>query len=105
MRRLAVVLRTVLASGFLAIALMATTLVVVVAPASAHDGNGDGCVDQHEFEHVSKGWTKARVHRVFDVNGRFANGFAGGYTRVYDPCWGKRWLRAAVSYDGKQPES
>lgn len=96
MRRMAVLL----APGLLTIALMATLLVGVAAPAGAHDGNSAGCVDRHEFGHVSKGWLAGRVHRVFDANGKFANGFAGGFTRVYDPCWGKHWLRAAVSYDG-----
>lgn len=101
MRRAAVLPSTVFVPALLVVTLLASVLVGVAAPAAGHDGNSAGCVDQHEFEHVAKGWTRGRVHRVFDVNGRIVDSFAGGYTRVYDPCWGKRWLRVAVSYDGR----
>lgn len=45
---------------------------------------------------------KARVHELFDTHGRFADGFAGGYTRRYQPCaWnGGTDVRLYVSYDG-----
>jgi hypothetical protein len=45
-----------------------------------------GCVTRAEFRRVRRGMTKARVHRIFDTRGRFADGGAGGYSRVYRSC-------------------
>jgi hypothetical protein len=59
---------------------------MVAAPAAAtHD-----CVSDYEFSLVRPGWTKDRVHRLFDVRGvRTAYSNSGGYideTRAYRAC-------------------
>jgi hypothetical protein len=59
-----------------------------VAPAAHADT--PGCVTQTEFAHVKKGWTKKRVHGVFDTIGkRQVISKGGGYTieiRGYKTC-------------------
>lgn len=67
-----------------AVAVMATAeMVGFAAPASAHDHN---CMSRTEYRKISKGMTKARVHRIVDTRGFFADGHAGGYTRGYLRC-------------------
>lgn len=74
----------------------------ITAPAVAHDGGGSRCVTKHEWRHVKVGMRKARVHAIFDIRGRFADGHAGGYTRRYRPCaWGGGTdVRLYVGYNG-----
>jgi hypothetical protein len=45
-----------------------------------------GCVTRAEFRRVKRGMKKARVRRIFDTRGRFADGGGGGYSRVYRSC-------------------
>jgi hypothetical protein len=75
---------------------------VAASPAEAHDASMDSCVTQHEWRHAQPGMRKAQVHAVFDNRGRFVDGFAGGYTRIYRPCaWnGGTDVRLYVSYNG-----
>ncbi len=97
MRTLALIIR-------LAAALASGVLVVggLSVPAAAHDGGGSECVTKHEWRHVKAGMRKALVHAIFDSRGRFADGHAGGYTRLYRPCaWnGGTDVRLYVSYNG-----
>jgi len=58
-------------------------LVALAPPASA---DTPGCVTRGEYRHVHRDYTKPRVHRVFDTNGEFWDGHAGGYTRIYQVC-------------------
>ena len=75
---------------------------VGVSTAEAHDASASSCVTQHEWRHAKKGVKKGRVHAIFDTRGKFADGFAGGYTRRYKPCaWnGGTDVRLYVSFDG-----
>lgn len=55
---------------------MATgTAVVAATPASADTPR---CATHQEFQQVDDGMGKARVHRIFDIRGEFADGHAGG---------------------------
>jgi hypothetical protein len=70
--------------AFLAVAVMASVgMVGIAAPASAHDHN---CMSRTEYRKITKGMTKARVHRIVDTRGFFSDGHAGGYTRGYLRC-------------------
>ena len=73
-----------------------------VSSAEARDDSANSCVTKHEWRHANIGTQKARVRAVFDTRGRFVDGFAGGYTRRYQPCaWnGGTDVRLYVSYDG-----
>ena len=63
---------------------MSTGAVMMTAsPASA---DTPGCVTRAEYDHVSKGMRKVRVHRIFDTRGTFGDGGAGGYSRLYKEC-------------------
>ncbi len=75
-------------------------LAAVAPAAQAHDGGEQRCVSRHEWQHIHRSMKKWRVHRIFDVRGRFVDGFAGGYTRRYRPCaWGGGTdVRLYVSY-------
>ncbi len=56
----------------------------------------DACVTRHEFSLVKNGWTKERVHRVFDVDGRqtsYYNGYGSYQSREYKAC-----VQPAYSY-------
>jgi hypothetical protein len=46
-----------------------------------------GCVTKREWRRARTRMPRARVHRIFDTNGRFLHGHAGGYSRGYNPCW------------------
>jgi hypothetical protein len=61
---------------------VALTSFGAVATAPAASAVTPGCVTRGEYRHVHNGYTKARVHRIFDTNGDFLDGFAGGYTRI-----------------------
>jgi len=56
------------------------------------------CVSRAEYHQVQHGWTRRHVQRVFDVEGRKVDGFAGGFTKAYRGC-GSGW-RVYVSYVG-----
>jgi hypothetical protein len=55
------------------------------------------CVTRAEFDRVSKGMTKARVHSILDVAGTWSGGGAGGYQRIYPQCR-KRGAQALIGY-------
>lgn len=74
-------LRMAFVAVVLTLAVVGGTVAVTAAPAEA--ARSKGVVTKAEFRQVKRGWTKARVHRVFDTRGRFADGHAGGYTRAY----------------------
>lgn len=67
------------------VTLAAATLVgpaVVTAQADT-----PGCVTRAEYRHVQRGFSKARVHHIFDTRGKFAYGSSGyGFTRDYKTC-------------------
>lgn len=69
-------------------AVLAATAVMVGAATSAEAAPGDTprCVTRAEFERVRLDMKKVRVHRIFDFRGRFGDGGAGGYTRIYREC-------------------
>jgi hypothetical protein len=73
-----------------ALGLFATLFVVTPSPAVAAEASfaaaSRGCVTRAEFRRVKHGMKKSRVHRIFDTSGRFADGGAGGYSRVYSSC-------------------
>jgi len=88
-------------------ALVGTTVAVaslagMAAPASADTPR---CVTRNEFRQIETGMKKERVHRIFDISGQPAGGFAGGYTRWYASCRavhsGGGDSGAGVSYDGR----
>lgn len=68
--------------------LLGATLAVgtLAGPAPAASADTPRCVTFKEFRQVDRGMTKAKVHRIFDINGQFADGAAGGYTRYYGSC-------------------
>jgi hypothetical protein len=49
-------------------------------------GDSPGCVTSAEFRRVVRGHALGVVHGVFDTAGRFADGAAGGYSRLYRQC-------------------
>ncbi len=63
---------------------------LVATSVPAADAAPAGCVSQREFAQVKKGFTKAKVARVFGTNGkREAFSTGGGYTfeiRSYKTC-------------------
>jgi hypothetical protein len=68
-----------------AAAIIASTGVMVAgeAPASADTPR---CVSKSEFKRMHKDMKKERVHRIFDIHGKFGDGGAGGYSRIYREC-------------------
>ena len=61
-------------------------------------GSSPGCATAGEIRGLRRGQPKARVHALLDTAGRFGDGGAGGYSRVYASCSGGRaWF---VEYDG-----
>ena len=85
----------------LSTAITTGTLVATATPASADTPR---CVTHQEYRRVHVGMKKARVHRLFDISGQFADGAAGGYTRFYASCQsvhsGGGDSGAYVTYDG-----
>jgi hypothetical protein len=59
----------------------------MAAPASADSLN---CVSRDEFPVVQPGWSKARVHRLFDIPGTRHSLSDGAETRKYSACWTER---------------
>ena len=61
-------------------------------------GSSPGCASAREIRGLHRGDPKARVHALLDTAGRFGDGAAGGYSRVYRSCsGGKPWF---VEYRG-----
>jgi hypothetical protein len=61
-------------------------------------GSSPGCATAGEIHGLHRGDTRARVHALLDTAGRFGDGAAGGYSRIYRSCSGGRpWY---VDYDG-----
>lgn len=61
-------------------------------------GSSPGCATAREIGALHRGDPKARVHALLDTDGRFGDGAAGGYSRIYRSCsGGKPWF---VGYDG-----
>jgi hypothetical protein len=61
-------------------------------------GSSPGCATAREIRTLYRGEPKARVHELLDTAGRFGDGAAGGYSRIYRSCsGGKPWF---VGYDG-----
>jgi hypothetical protein len=61
-------------------------------------GSSPGCATAAELGNIHKGYTRSRVASMLDTNGRFGDGAAGGYSRVYRNCGGGRgWF---VEYNG-----
>ena len=61
-------------------------------------GSSPGCATAGEIRRLRRGVPQARVHALLDTAGRFGDGAAGGYSRIYRSCSGGRgWY---VDYDG-----
>ena len=61
-------------------------------------GSSPGCATSGEIDGLRRGSTRTRVHALLDTAGRFGDGAAGGYSRVYRSCsGGKPWF---VEYRG-----
>lgn len=88
MRRVAVLLATVLVSG----------LFTALAPPAHSDT--PHCVSRQEYRSVEKGWTRARVARVFDVPGVPTQVRRPFHARFYRDCWrsAPEWDRVSVIY-------
>jgi hypothetical protein len=65
-------------------------------------GDSPGCATAGEMRRVTDGQRLAAVHAHLDTAGRFGDGGAGGFSRVYRPCGGGRpyW----VEYDGRSQQ-
>lgn len=87
-----------LAQLVLALVLAVGGTTVLAAPAQA--GDTPNCVSKREFKRVKDGMTKARVHRIFDVNGKREYSGSGGEGRSYRPCEGDPdWSYITVNYE------
>jgi hypothetical protein len=62
-------------------------------------GGSPGCATAGELRRVTRGQRLGDVHAHLDTAGRFGDGGAGGYSRVYRACQGGKpyW----VEYDGR----
>ncbi len=61
-------------------------------------GDSPGCATAAEMRSLHRGYPKSRVHAILDTAGRFGDGAAGGYSRLYRSCsGGKPWF---VEYRG-----
>lgn len=61
-------------------------------------GSSPGCATAREIRALHRGDPKTRVHALLDTDGRFGDGAAGGYSRIYRSCsGGKPWF---VGYEG-----
>ncbi|HVH94067.1 MAG TPA: hypothetical protein VM688_04065 [Nocardioidaceae bacterium] len=61
-------------------------------------GSSPGCASSAEMSSIATGYTRGRVASILDTDGRFGDGGAGGYSRVYPNCGGGRgWF---VEYNG-----
>ncbi len=78
------------------------TVLAVGAPA---DADTAGCVTKREFGRVAKGWSKARVHRVFDTRGTQSAFFgASSFSpaeewREYRACRNPQYSMVQVDYE------
>jgi hypothetical protein len=61
-------------------------------------GSSPGCATAREMRALHRGEPRARVQALLDTDGRFGDGAAGGYSRIYRSCsGGKPWF---VGYEG-----
>jgi hypothetical protein len=61
-------------------------------------GSSPGCATARELRALHRGDPKTKVHALLDTDGRFGDGAAGGYSRIYRSCsGGKPWF---VGYEG-----
>lgn len=67
--------------------LIITALVAasLAGPSVAH-ADTPGCVTEAEFLAVRNGLPRAQVNQIFDTDGRFLDGGAGGFVRSYRRC-------------------
>jgi hypothetical protein len=65
---------------------MAFSTAVAGLAVSPAVGDSPGCVTRHEYLQVRSGMTKAAVNAIFDTHGKFGDGGAGGYSRIYPRC-------------------
>jgi hypothetical protein len=57
---------------------------VLISPPAQADS--PGCVTKHEYQRTTRGTDVRTAHRIYDTNGRFLDGGAGGYARRYGFC-------------------
>lgn len=85
----------------LAAGVVASFGVVATAPAASADTGT--CVTRTEYRQVSRGMTKAKVHRIFDIDGkRQAIARSGGYVseiRNYKTC--SQYSAVSIAWDKK----
>jgi hypothetical protein len=84
-------MRKLAASSLAALAVVGGVSVVHAPAAEAA-----GCATKREFRKVHRGMTQMRVTRIFGIRGRFGDGGAGGFSRVYNQCNSRR--QAAVEF-------
>ena len=63
---------------------LALPLAAGVGANNTAQASHDDCVTTFEFNQVRHGWTKQRVHRVFDVLGRQTAYYSSGTTSYQD---------------------
>lgn len=69
-------------------------IVAAAPPAEAHTHD---CVTRTEFRKIRQGFSMDRVHRIFDVRGRFTSGGGGYVSRDYNACG--RYNFVTVNYE------
>lgn len=60
-------------------------------------GDSPGCVTRAEYRRVARGQPMSTVHAQIDTAGRFGDGGAGGFSRLYKACRGGTYW---IEYDG-----
>ena len=80
------------------LALAAGSVLTVAAPASA---DTPGCVSKSEYRTVKKGWTKTRVHRLFDTRGKQSISYPPYEDREYKACTVTYGTHGTVSVEYK----
>lgn len=83
-----------LSAALCALGMPLSTLVVLAGPA---DANPPRCVSRNEFPIAQVGWSKTRVHRLFDTAGSRMSLGDGIQRRQYTPCWDEDRLGDAAS--------
>ena len=89
-------MRKIAASSLAALAVVGG-MSVVQAPAA--EAAGRHCVSKPEYRKVYRGMSRHRVERVFDTRGGFADGWAGGYSKMYRRCRNRGNLAVVVVVD------
>jgi hypothetical protein len=91
-------------AGLLTTLLLAIPVVVLNASSASAYGT-PGCVTHAEYRRVHKGYTVARVKRIFDARGKIISQGYGYQEREFKPCTDRRYGFVDITFYHKRLDS